>query len=227
MRSTDRVEQQIIERVIEGSIPIGTKVPSERELAATFEVGRPVIREVLQRLERDGWLTIRQGQRAVVNDFWKQGNLMTLVHYIRHKEVIPNTFIVHLLELRRAILPAYVYDAVKENPMNVVSLLTEISSLEEAPEAYAEFDWWLQRRLAEGSSNPIYLLLLNSFQKLYIEMAIVYFEDSRYRSASMEYYKQLFEAAVERDAKRAKHLAEDMMDRSIEMWKLHNLVNNE
>ncbi|MCF6138362.1 GntR family transcriptional regulator [Pseudalkalibacillus berkeleyi] len=222
MRTTDRIEKIIIERVMNGGYACNTLVPSERELAAHFEVGRPVIREVLQRLERDGWITIRKGQRAVVNDYWRQGNLMTLVHYLEQEADMPDAFIVHLLELRRALLPAYVHGAVETNSMQVVSLLTEMDQLADEASAFAEFDWKLQRGLAAASSNPIYLLILNSFQRLYIKMATLYFEEQPYREVSMSYYRDLIGAAVANNPDQAKQLAERMMDQSIEMWKQRN-----
>lgn len=227
MRTTDRIEKTIIGRVINGEYACNTMVPSERELAAHFEVGRPVIREVLQRLERDGWLTIRKGQRAIVNDYWRQGNLMTLVHYLEQEEDMPDNFIVHLLELRKALLPAYVHGAVETNPMQVVSLLTEMDQLADEAPAFAEFDWKLQRGLAAASPNPIYLLILNSFQRLYINMATSYFEEKRYRDVSMTYYRELIGAAVAKNATQAKCLAEQMMEQSIEMWKQHSSKENQ
>ncbi|KMJ57566.1 hypothetical protein AB685_16325 [Bacillus sp. LL01] len=221
MRATDKIEKQFIRKVLKGDYPSGTQIPSERELAAEFEVGRPVIREVLQRLERDGWLTIRHNQRATVNDYWKEGNLMTIVHILNEEDTIPDEFIIHLLELRKNLSPSYVKGAVTHKPLEVVSLLKESESVADNPQSFAEYDWYLQRGLAAAAPNPIYLLILNSFGHLYIKMATYYFTDSNYRDSSRNYYLKLMQATLEKDGEKAEQLVHTMMEQSIQMWQKH------
>ncbi|MEJ1267509.1 GntR family transcriptional regulator [Pantoea ananatis] len=45
--------------------------PAERELSELIGVTRTTLREVLQRLARDGWLTIQHGKPTRVNNFWE------------------------------------------------------------------------------------------------------------------------------------------------------------
>ncbi len=219
MRATDKVEKLFIRKVWNGDYTPESLLPSERELALDFKVGRPVIREVLQRLERDGWLTIRSGKRAVMNDYWKNGNLMTLNHMLADEENIPKEFTIHLLELRKSLSPTYVKDAVNHKVLTVVALLKESDDVLDEPQAFAEFDWYLQRGLAAASPNPIYLLILNSFEKLYIKMATLYFHDEASRQASRNYYQSLMEAALSKDGEKAEILVKKMMEDSIEIWK--------
>lgn len=218
MRASDKIEKLFIQKVLKGEFSPGTQIPSERELATLFEVGRPVIREVLQRLERDGWLTIRHNQRATVNDYWKEGNLMTIAHILSEEDSIPNEFIIHLLELRKNLSPSYVKGAVIHKPLEVISLLKESESVTDNPVSFAEYDWHLQRGLAAASPNPIYLLILNSFGNLYLKLATYYFTDSSYRNASKNYYLKLMEAALEKDGDKAEQLVQNMMEQSIKMW---------
>ena len=51
--------------------PPGSILPAERELSELIGVTRTTLREVLQRLARDGWLTIQHGKPTKVNNFWK------------------------------------------------------------------------------------------------------------------------------------------------------------
>jgi GntR family negative regulator for fad regulon and positive regulator of fabA len=219
MRITDKLEKQFIRKVLQGDYPPGTQIPSERELAATFQVGRPVIREVMQRLERDGWLTIRNNQRAQVNDYWKEGTLMTIVHILSQADGIPNKFVIHLLELRKNLSPAYTYDAVKGNPIQVIALLMEGEAVPDEPQAFAEYDWKLQRAFAAESTNPIYLLILNSFQHLYVKMAARYFAEAAYREASRKYYAELLQTVINFKVDEVKPIVQTMMEQSIKMWK--------
>lgn len=56
-RSSDKIEQTLVKAILSSHYPVGSTLPPERELAKTFEVGRPTVREAIQRLEKmDGLL---------------------------------------------------------------------------------------------------------------------------------------------------------------------------
>src|SRR6516225_8389150 len=94
-RSSDIIEKHLCKAIMAGDYLIGSPLPSERELAKEFGVGRPTVREALQRLGRDEWITIRQGQPAVVNDYWHDGNLTTLAHIVQNHDFVNDDFIVY------------------------------------------------------------------------------------------------------------------------------------
>jgi GntR family negative regulator for fad regulon and positive regulator of fabA len=77
-RPAELAEQQLTRGILEGEFPIGSSLPAERELAARLGVTRPTLRETLQRLARDGWITIKQGKPTQIKDFWWEGNLNVL-----------------------------------------------------------------------------------------------------------------------------------------------------
>ncbi|MEN4099414.1 MAG: GntR family transcriptional regulator, partial [Anaerolineaceae bacterium] len=72
-------ESRLISAILANHFPPGSNLPGERELAVQFGVTRPTLREVLQRLERDGWVEIRQGKPTRVLNYWQEGNLAVLV----------------------------------------------------------------------------------------------------------------------------------------------------
>lgn len=61
-----QIADQIMERVGDGRLPPGSKLPSERELAAQMGVSRPSVREALIALELLGVVEIRIGQGTFV-----------------------------------------------------------------------------------------------------------------------------------------------------------------
>lgn len=65
-------EEYIIESIWNNRFPHGTILPAERELSELIGVTRTTLREVLQRLARDGWLTIQHGKPTKVNNFGKR-----------------------------------------------------------------------------------------------------------------------------------------------------------
>ena len=71
-------EEYIVESIWSGRFPPGTILPAERELSELIGVTRTTLREVLQRLARDGWLTIQHGKPTKVNNFWETCGLNIL-----------------------------------------------------------------------------------------------------------------------------------------------------
>lgn len=65
-----RVHEEVVSRVLSmiqaGQLPPGSKLPSERELMAKFQVGRSAIREALNSLEQMGLISVNHGARARV-----------------------------------------------------------------------------------------------------------------------------------------------------------------
>lgn len=219
MNRTVTVEKELIKAILQGDYLAGSPIETERELAAMYELGRPAIREVLQRLSHGGWLTLRKGQRAVVNDYWNGGNITTIVDIIEYVDQVPDAFVLYFLEFRIALTPQYVKKAVLLNYPKVVGLLAEIDELLDTAEAFASYDWKVQKELARLSENPLFSLVLNSFEPAYVKMALKYFESSFRREASLRYYKKLLAIALAGDDQQAEKLSQEMMKKSYDLWK--------
>jgi len=61
VRTYEQVMQQIEERILDGRLKAGDRLPSERDLAASLGVSRPSLREALRVLEALGIVDIRPG----------------------------------------------------------------------------------------------------------------------------------------------------------------------
>ena len=188
-------EQYIVESIWNGGFPPGSILPAERELSELIGVTRTTLREVLQRLARDGWLTIKHGKPTKVNDFWDTSSLNileTLAHL--DQEGIPD-LVDNLLSARTNISAIYIRAAIKNNPKKTIKLLSAYSEVEDTGEAFAEFDFTLNRELVIASGNSIYLLILNGFKGLYSRIGSLYFSDPKGRDISRTYYQKLIELA--------------------------------
>jgi GntR family negative regulator for fad regulon and positive regulator of fabA len=224
-RSSDQIEKSLIKAILAHEYSPGDTLRPERELAESYRVGRPTVREALQRLERDGWITVRKGHPAVVNDYWHHGNLMTLVHLIQNHEEAADEFISYLLELRILLAPVYIRNAVASHQPKVVALLANLDQLKQDAESFATFDWDLQKHLARLSPNPIYLLILNSLDSFYLKMARRYFSIAENRSASWHYYHELLQVALQGDFREAERVARAAMEKSLELWRKETCRN--
>ena len=64
-RFADKLYGQIFESIVVGELIEGEKLLSENENSRTYGISRPVIREVLMRLQADGLVYPRQGCRVL------------------------------------------------------------------------------------------------------------------------------------------------------------------
>lgn len=212
-------EEALVTAILDGTYPPGSTLPGERDLAAQLGVTRPTLRETLQRLSCEGWLTIQQGKSTRVNDFWREGGLMVLGALVRYAEQLPVDFVPNLLEVRLALAPAYARAAVERSAATVVTCLAGYADLDDTPQAFAAFDWTLHYSLTVTSRNPVYTLILNGFAGFYEQMACLYFTQPEARSSSRAFYVALLAAARKGDAAEAERITRSVMRESVGLWR--------
>lgn len=213
----EHAEHALLVAILDGTFAPGTSLPGERTLSAQLGVTRPTLREALQRLARDGWLTVSQGRPTVVNDYWQEGGLNVLGTLVDHSDQLPPNFICDLLEVRLQLAPAYTQAAVTYHGQDVSRFLAAAPA-EDTPLAFAQFDWLLHRRLTIWSRNPIYTLILNGFAGFYEDLAESYFGPAEARAVSRAYYHELQALAEDGNADAAGDLARTTMQASIALW---------
>ncbi|MEH0665716.1 fatty acid metabolism transcriptional regulator FadR [Vibrio scophthalmi] len=108
-------EKYIIESIWKGRFPPGSILPAERELSELIGVTRTTLREVLQRLARDGWLTIQHGKPTKVNQFMETSGLHILDTLMTLDAENATSIVEDLLAARTNISPIFMRYAFKVN----------------------------------------------------------------------------------------------------------------
>ncbi len=212
-------EQRLLEAILSGHFAVNSYLPGERELATQIGVTRPTLREALQRLARDGWLDIQHGKATRVRDYWQEGNMGVLSVLAQMPSRQTPDFVAHLLEVRVLLAPTYTRQAMEQASAEIAALLAKYTDLEEDPAAFAAADWELHYLLTQRATNPIFRLLLNSFQSLYQIMSEHYFASAENRKRSRAYYGELFNCAKKGAYLKAEALTRDVMEESLALWK--------
>ena len=218
LKPAELAESRLVAAIFDGSFPIGSNLPAERDLAAQLGVTRPTLREALQRLGRDGWIEIRHGKPTRVRNYWQEGSLGVLSAIADHQQNLPADFVPNLLQVRCLLAPAYTRLAVERQPQAVSRLLEETLRLNETPQEYTVADWRLHYQLAIASGNPVFTLILNGFRELYVVMGLRYFASPLSRAHSQRFYTALLDCARRADAPAAAALCEQVMRESIDTW---------
>jgi len=218
LRPTQYVEKILVTAILDGTYSCGMALPNERSLAQQMGVTRPTLRETLQRLAAEGWLTIHHGKPTVVNDYWQEGGLRLLGTLSKYSAYLPNGFIIHLLEVRLTMLPSVAGRAARFQPEILLNCLAEARNLTEDAKAFSDFDWKLQMLMARNSQNPVFSLILNDFGRIFAKMAIHYFNFNTARRASRTFYRELTRA-IEKHTNTVEDVVKKAMEESISIWK--------
>jgi len=165
-RRIDVVAGALRNAVLKGTIAPGDHLPSEREMAEQFGVGRLVIREALRSLEAMGLIEVRRGIKGgcFVRDF----NMRQISRSMRNILSIGRVSLNDILEARLAfeseILRLAIQRATRKDLERIQRNVEESKSLAakrsdgELKEKVHEF----HVLLAQASKNPLYLLMMYS-----------------------------------------------------------------
>ena len=220
MSRADEVEQSLIESILQERYPVGSRLPLERELAVELGVGRPTLREALQRLARDGWITVRRRTGTIINEYWRSGSLNIIGAIARHDPSVRADTAQWLLELRVGLAPTYVRQAVANQPARAVAVMVEHESIGDGDaEAFARFDWRWQLELSQLAPNPLFHLINRNAASVWARGANVYFAVGAHRAASRAFYEGLLQAAMDADPDTAEEITRHAMQESIRLWR--------
>lgn len=211
-------EEYIVESIWSKRFPPGTILPAERELSELIGVTRTTLREVLQRLARDGWLTIQHGKPTKVNDFWETSGLNILETLARLDQEGISDLVDDLLAARTSVSAVFIRAAIKNNPEKVLEALAAYKDLPDDGQAYAEFDYRLTHELAFASGNRIFVLMINGFRGLYSRIGSYYFSNEKSRELARDYYSSLQSLAESGNFEDVQNMLRDYGMESGKVW---------
>lgn len=188
-------EEYIVESIWSGRFPPGTILPAERELSELIGVTRTTLREVLQRLARDGWLTIQHGKPTKVNNFWETCGLNILETLARlDQEGIPE-LVDNLLAARTNLSAVFIRGAIRNNPQESADIIARFKDVEADGLAFAQFDYQMNHDLALASNNNVFVLMMNGFRGLYSRIGGYFFSHESARQVARDFYEELHKIA--------------------------------
>lgn len=184
-------EEYIVESIWNNHFPPGSILPAERELSESIGVTRTTLREVLQRLARDGWLTIQHGKPTKVNNFWETSGLNILETVARLDHSGAPKLIEDLLSVITNISAIFIRTSFRKSKSKSLEILSIRENIEDCSEAFSTVDYNIFRGLAFVSGNPIYGLILNGLKGLYTRVGRYYFSDPKARLLACRFYHDL------------------------------------
>lgn len=163
---TQEVVNQMAELIMKGAWRPGDQIPSEKELAARFGVGRSTIREALQSLVVIGVLETRYGGGTFVQEPTSQ----LLSGAFRWGLLLSHRNLSDLTEVRLNVeVECTGLAAERRNEKDLENLMItfeHMKTYQEDEARFMEFDNLFHRQMAESSKNLIYVNLVSTIQSI-------------------------------------------------------------
>lgn len=211
-------EEYIVESIWSKRFPPGTILPAERELSELIGVTRTTLREVLQRLARDGWLTIQHGKPTKVNDYWETCGLSILETLARLDQSGIPELVDNVLAARTNLSAVFIRGAIRQNAAQAAEIIQRYVDTPEEGKEFAVHDYQLNHDLALASGNRVFVLMMNGFRGMYSRIGGYYFSKEKSRALAKEYYIKLLELARAEEYERVPKVIRDYGIESGKIW---------
>ena len=146
--AADAIAAQLTQRILDGSLATGDRLPPERRLAETFAASRGTVREALRSLTARGLVSRRVGS----------GTFVIYEPEAGEADVSEVTSPLELVEVRAVIEPQMARLAVRNaTARDMTALEQALADMEgtDDPELFSLADEMFHLRLAEATHNPL------------------------------------------------------------------------
>lgn len=205
----DNIVNQIRDLFLDGKLKPGDKLPPERELMDTFEVGRTSLREALAVLESQG-LIVRSQKGTFIsanfNDFYAD----SLIYQFYFSEVEWED----IFEARRFIEKELAGLAAKRaTPENLADLKLTVDKMAEAiaedhNSNYISSNMEFHEKIAEASGNRVMIDLYNSITSLVLRAQKKAAVVPGVMKESLKFHQDIYTAIANKDSETASELME-------------------
>lgn len=158
-----QVEARLLAEIQAGNVRPGDLLPSERELMARFQVGRPAIREAMQELQRMGLVEIRHGERPRVAQPSMERAIGQMGETMRHVLAHSAGSLEHLKQARATFEMEMARIAARnrtgEHLDRIRAVLHAMQATNPSSPDFLTLDGRFHLEIARVSANPIFIAL--------------------------------------------------------------------
>jgi GntR family transcriptional regulator, transcriptional repressor for pyruvate dehydrogenase complex len=226
-RSYEGVVQQIEAAVRTGQIKRGERLPTERELSASFDVSRGVVREAIKVLGAMGLVEARQGSGLYV-----QNDTIPTVTRAFTLSVSPDAeSIDRLFEFRRSLESESArYAALRRSRQHLKAMYDAIEVIAQASdpldwEGFGRADTDFHAAVASASGNPYLEVAVATARDMQRDVVHLIADRAGSIRSAMSHHRSILEAIREQDPEQASRLMADHVDYTAAV--VQSLIPNE
>ena len=219
---SQKIERNIERAIREKKLPIGAKLPPERELCEMFAVSRTALREALRRLSARGLIEIKKGSGMVVTKIDIKDAISSLNLYYDLK--FDDQLIRQIIELRLAFEPEIAKMAAgnrtDEDLKNLEANLIEFSRCNpDNTQLESDIDNKFHLCLARATTNPFVIVTMEPVYNLLPRMRnFIYANIEGEKEITLGYHKEIVNAIREKDADRSYEKMQAHLDRNMQVY---------
>lgn len=210
------VFDQIKEKLLDGSWAPGSKLPSEAELAASFNVSRVSIRSAVQRLRDLGIVVTQQGRGSFVSKNLNKQSLLSEPQPIMH---LSREEFHDMMIFRQTVefkcMELAVKNATAEDIAALEQALNRMLVNKDDYKKYSQADFDFHLAIAKASQNKVFYNVMSSIKDIYY-----YYLEELNRALgitleSVEAHIKVFMAIKNRDSSTAVSVLNDAMSGNV------------
>lgn len=214
----ERIAAQIEQRILNGELRSGDRLPTERELSEQFQASRTAVREAMKSLAQKGLIDMRPGRGTIVIDGTSQAVQHSLSLVLKLGQTDRT---VNLVEVREILEPEIAaLAAARATEEDILALRAAVAMMDSNMHNAAAFiaaDNDFHQTLAKATQNVIILTLVNSIVALLSEQRKHIFTVSGGPERGQMHHKLLLDAIIQHDCEAARaamrsHLAQVRQD---------------
>ena len=168
-RLSHEIQDRLLEMINSGELNEGDQLPSEHELMALYNVGRPSVREALQSLEKMGLISIQHGEKAKLKKVTADDIFVQIESITGHLLSSSPENVKYLMEARQVFESGVAYLAAtrcaEESLDKLEMRLVKMRSCMDNREEFLKADQAFHITIAEMSGNPIFHALSQAMFK--------------------------------------------------------------
>lgn len=203
------ITTKLMNSILDGTFPAGTKLPTERDMSQEFGVTRHVIREALKRLEVMNLITIRQGSGIYVEDY-NTAACVDLTDYMLFGKdgVVDFNFLKDIIEFHSYMAVIVIELAAKrilpEELQKIKDLVKELNRTPHDSDKVPEICLQIIQSFIKGAHNKYINLLFNTALRIDEKFEVFFKVTSSFFQESQNYLERIIESLENRDAEMAK-----------------------
>ncbi|MFG1420957.1 FadR/GntR family transcriptional regulator [Roseixanthobacter liquoris] len=151
----DTLAQRLREEISSGRLRPGERLPTEQQLAGTYGVSRPIVREAVGRLKHDGLVLTRQGAGAFVAEPGAVSTFRIDISDFHNEDEIR-----HIVELLMAVeSTATAHAAVRRTAHDLEQIQAQLDAMQAAidrGDPGVDEDVAFHRAIVEATGNPFF-----------------------------------------------------------------------
>jgi len=206
---TARTMSALIRLIEDRKYAPGERLPSERELAERFEVGRGVVREVLSVLEGMRYLQRKRNSGIYLNERPERISLETLTLFSNLNVSLSKQRLSEVMEARRILeVQAIMLAAVRRTDHDLKSIEKIIQNFDDAiehgMEDVADLDYQFHMAIFQAAHNLVLTQLVTPFYLMSENRRVAFFNDQTRSRASNEQHRRILAAIKAKDVEKAR-----------------------